>query len=107
MAQKSKVYSNDNVAIVSSLQNYLLQHDIQAEIRNQYTSSVMGEVAFFDAWPELWVNQSDVIEAKQLLDDVTATQSQQPTGSDWLCLQCRETNPANFELCWQCNNPQS
>ena len=106
MARKSKVYSNDNVAIVSSLQNYLLQHGIQAELRNQYTSSVMGEVAFFDAWPELWVFESDIDAAKELLEEVTGPQAEAQTGPDWLCKQCRESNPGNFELCWQCANPQ-
>lgn len=105
MASKIKVYSNDNVGIVGSLQNYLLQHGIRAEMRNQYTSSVMGEAAFFDAWPELWVLDSDAAEAKQLLDQVASSQTEQATGSDWLCKYCRESNPANFELCWQCSKP--
>ncbi len=105
METKVKVYSNDNIGIVGSLQNYLLQHDIHAEMRNQYTSSVMGEAAFFDAWPELWVLESDVIQAKQLLDQVASTQTEQANGPDWLCKQCRESNPANFELCWQCSTP--
>ena len=106
MAEKIKVYSNDNVTIVASLQNYLLQHDIHAEMRNQYTSGVMGEAAFFDAWPELWVLDSDAIRAKELLEQVVNSQHDVVPGPDWLCKHCRESNPVNFELCWQCSNPQ-
>lgn len=106
MSSKVKVYSNDNVAIVGSLQNYLLQHDIHAEMRNQFTSSVMGEAAFFDAWPELWVHDNDVEEAKKLLNQVVNSATDNISGPDWLCKHCRESNPVNFELCWQCSQSQ-
>ena len=105
MATKVKVYSNDNVTIVGSLQNYLLQHGIHAEMRNQYTSSVMGEAAFFDAWPELWVLESEFSETKELLDQIAGSQTAKPVGPDWICKYCRESNPGNFELCWQCTKP--
>lgn len=102
MVKKVKVYSNQNVALVGSLQNYLLQHDIRAEIRNQFTSGVMGEAAFFDAWPELWVFENDYVQAEEILEQFIR-QPTSPNGPDWLCQRCRESNPANFEICWQCN----
>ena len=105
MVTKEKVYSNDNITIVGSIQNYLLQHGIHADIRNEYTSGVMGEAAFFDAWPELWVIDTDVAEAKKLLEQVISP-SQEVTGPEWLCKHCNEANPTNFELCWQCSQPK-
>ena len=106
MVTKVKVYSNDNITIVGSIQNYLLQHGIHADIRNEYTSGAMGEAVFFDAWPELWVIDTDVAEAKKLLEQVISPSEAAVTGLEWLCKHCSEANPANFELCWQCSLPK-
>lgn len=104
MASKVKVYSDNNLSMVGSLQNYLLQHDIQAEIRNQYAGGVLGELPL-DIWPELWVSEHDTLEARQLLDQVANSHTAESVGPDWLCKYCRESNPGNFELCWQCAKP--
>ena len=103
MTRKRKVYSNDNLALVGSLQNYLLQHDISAEIRNQYVSGVMGEIGFANAWPELWVSEVDFDQAETLLKEVKNDSLVQ--GISWHCRHCKEQNPGNFEFCWQCEQP--
>jgi len=100
-SRKCRVYSNDNIAIVGSLRNYLAQYDIQAEIRNEFSASVMPELGFSNAWPELWVFEDDLMQAKELLEKATTT-SKQESGEDWLCKYCREENPSTFEVCWQC-----
>ncbi|MFO1483586.1 MAG: DUF2007 domain-containing protein [Verrucomicrobiaceae bacterium] len=27
-------------------------------------------------------------------------------GGDWVCSSCKESNPASFELCWNCQAPK-
>lgn len=88
--------------MVGSLKNYLEQHNIVAEIRNEFSAGVMTELGFTNAWPELWVFAEDAQQAKQILDQVNISQAE-VLSPDWLCKFCRESNPANFEICWQCN----
>lgn len=99
---KVKIYTSDNVAMVGSLRNYLEQHEINAEIRNEFSAGVMAELGFANAWPELWVLAEDAEAAKQLLKKVDPNKETN-SGPDWLCKYCRESNPFNFEVCWQCN----
>jgi hypothetical protein len=96
-----KVFTNQNTAVVGAVRTYLEDNDIRSQMRNEFSSSVMGEVAFFDVWPELWVADELSTLAIELISDV---QKQENKGPDWLCLQCQESNPVNFELCWQCES---
>lgn len=64
-----KVYTNENIALVGMSKAYLIERGIDCIIRNEFGSSVMGEVAFFEVWPELWVlNEQDYTNAMILLE---------------------------------------
>lgn len=94
-----KVYTNQNIALAGAMKSYLEENDIASVYRNEFSSSVMGEVPFFDVWPELWVDDHDSEGAIELLK---LLQEKQIIGPDWFCKICKESNPSNFEICWQC-----
>jgi len=94
-----QVFTDQNIAIVGSIKSYLEGYGLSCQLRNEYSSSVMGEVAFFDVWPEVWVADTDVVKAKQL---VAKMRQPIPAGPDWNCRHCQESNPGSFEICWQC-----
>jgi hypothetical protein len=94
-----KVFSADNIVEVGLMRSLLEQHDIASELRNHHSSSLMGEVPFTSVWPELWVDQSKADRASQLIADL---QREDVSGPDWICGKCKEDNPANFDICWQC-----
>ena len=96
-----KVFTNQNIAIVGAVRSYLESNGISSQMRNEFSSGVMGEVAFFDVWPELWVVDELANQATELVSDV---QNKEVSGPDWLCLECKESNPVNFEVCWQCES---
>ena len=75
------------------------QHDIPSELRNHHTSSLLGEVPYTSVWPEIWVGQPDFANAAELISQVRCGDV---TGPDWACGDCKETNPGNFDICWQC-----
>lgn len=97
-----KVFTDQNIALVGAMRSYLAEHGITGHLRNEYSSSVMGEIAFFDVWPELWVSANDYAKSKELLDEVNQSV---PSGPDWKCRHCSETNPGTFEICWDCQKP--
>jgi GlpG protein len=71
-------------------------------MRNANTSSLVGEVPFVAAYPELWIaNDDDYERAVSLLAEYRSGPS--PGGTpDWTCPACRETVPGNFASCWNC-----
>ena len=99
-----QVFTDQNIAVVGSVKSYLESHGLSCQLRNEFSSSVMGEVAFFDVWPEVWVADADVSQAKQLVDEV---RQPIPDGPQWNCAQCQESNPGSFEICWQCGQTQN
>ena len=95
-----KVYTNENMALVGIAKSYLLERNIQCVIRNEFASSVMGEVPFLDVWPELWLlDDSQYNDAVVLLKEI---QEVPVNKIDWKCGTCQEINPGNFDICWQC-----
>lgn len=84
-----KVYTNQNIALVGAMRSYLEENNIYGEYRNEFSSSVMGEVAFFDVWPELWVADGESERAVELLE---LLQHKPITGSDWFCKSCLGTS---------------
>ena len=99
-----KVYTNQNIALVGTMRSYLEENNIASVYRNEFSSSVMGEVPIFDVWPELWVSDEVSEQAVELLK---LLQKKSILRSDWFCKSCKESNPSTFEICWQCKQSSS
>ena len=95
-----KVYTNQNIAMVGAVRSYLAEHGIVSQLRNEFSSGVMGEISFFEVWPELWVDDLDYFQAQHLVKELD---QETPSGPDWKCEHCGEENPGSFEICWQCS----
>jgi len=95
-----KVFENFDFSRVGQMQSLLESHGIKTFIRNQYGSSVMGEVPFVEVVPQLFVlRESDVRRAIELLQlDLPA----EAAGSDWICPECGVDVDAQFGQCWKC-----
>ncbi len=100
----NKVFTADNIVEVGLIRSFLEQNNIPSELRNHHTSSLLGEVPFTSVWPEVWVDEARSEHAKQLISELRRKEAH---GSDWDCQACKESNPANFELCWQCGKSNS
>jgi hypothetical protein len=95
-----KVFENFNFSRVGQMQSLLEANGIKTFIRNQYGSSVMGEVPFVEVVPQLFVlEERDVARAHELLklDQPSAAE-----GGDWVCPECSVDVDANFIRCWNC-----
>lgn len=97
-----QVFTNQNIALVGSMRSYLEENGIACQLRNEYSSSVMGEVSFFLVWPELWVANDNAQQAAELIKDLD---NPERNGPDWKCRSCGEDNPGTFDICWQCTKP--
>jgi len=95
-----KVFENFDFSRVGQMQSLLESHGIKTFIRNQYGSSVMGEVPFVEVVPQLFVlRERDVQRAMELLQLDTPREAE---GCDWVCPECGVDVDAHFDRCWKC-----
>ena len=83
------------------MRSFLQQQQIAPEIRNEFSVGALGDLPFFDAWPELWVADDDFLAASKLVSELDQQTVDKP---EWFCQKCRELNPGNFEICWSCES---
>ena len=84
------------------MQSLLESHGIKTFIKNQFGSSVMGEVPFVEVVPQLYVlDEKDLGQAKQLL--LLDLPVEQPE-SDWVCNECGVEVDGTFHRCWNCGS---
>jgi len=97
-----KLTSSESIITINHYKNILAAEGIQSEIRNQYIGSIMGEVPFFETWPQLWiVNALEFDRAQQIIEEVEAEVPAEP----WQCRHCGEQNEGQFAVCWKCSTP--
>ena len=94
------VYTHENKIIVENARNFLDNHGIYTELKNDILCGAAGELAPSETWPELWVEDVVYNRANTLVQQLT----QEPTGAPWLCSQCHEENEPTFEICWNCQS---
>lgn len=94
-----KLTSAESFITINHYKNLLAAEGIPSEVRNQHLGSVMGEIPFFETWPQLWVvNDLDYDRAKQLIEAVDEESPQE----SWTCGKCGEENEGQFSACWNC-----
>lgn len=95
-----KVFESFDFSRVGQMQSLLESHGIKTFIRNQYGSSVMGEVPFVEVVPQLFVlRESDAQRAIELLQ---LDLPREAAGGDWVCPECGVDVDAHFDRCWKC-----
>lgn len=95
-----KVYENFDFSRVGQMQSILESNGIRTFIRNQYGSSVMGEVPFVEVVPQLFVlDDRDAERAAELL---LLDRPQANGAEDWVCPECGVDVDAGFDRCWKC-----
>lgn len=95
-----KVYENFDFSRVGQMQSLLESHGISTFIRNQYGSSVMGEVPFVEVVPQLFVlRDGDAGRARDILENESPPLE---VVADWTCPDCGAEVEGQFGSCWNC-----
>ncbi len=85
--------------IIFNLKNLLEDAGIEAVVMNEFSSGGAGDLATFDTWPELWIeNDRDWSKAETIVNNVIVDRP----SDDWFCRGCQEPNDRSFEICWNC-----
>jgi hypothetical protein len=96
-----KVYSHENLSILTSAKNLLRLNGIESFIKNEFHASG-GHVGWGAVPLELWVH--DDAQGKAAVEILDQELSSSNQGSPWTCKHCGEENADSFETCWQCQN---
>ena len=94
-----KVYSHENLMLVTSAKNLLELNGIERFIKNEFHASG-GHVGFESIPIELWVH--DASQAEKAVSVLEKELSAEHSGQQWACTACGEVNEASFETCWKC-----
>ncbi|WP_313479687.1 putative signal transducing protein [Stutzerimonas kunmingensis] len=100
-----KLLEADSLVQVNLMASYLQSSGIATRIINEYQGSVRSIVSFHrPIRPELWVPSEKFETAARLVGRYQYEQESNNSGVEveWLCKNCKESNPDNFMSCWNC-----
>jgi hypothetical protein len=73
---------------------------LTVEVRGEALVPLSGELPTTETWVELWLPHEEVERARELLEELAEDGEKAARSQE--CPRCREENPGNFELCWNC-----
>lgn len=95
-----KVFEDFNFSRVGQMQSLLESHGIRTFLKNEFGSSVVGELPFVEVIPQLFViEEKDLDRAKEL---VSSEPRVEHPGADWNCPDCGSEVDGHFVQCWNC-----
>jgi hypothetical protein len=94
-----KLFTHENRMIVFNLKNVLQAEGIETIVVNEFAAGGAGDLATFDTWPELWVEDAAKLEQAQAIIQGILSAS---ATDDWFCRNCQEQNDVSFQFCWKC-----
>ncbi len=96
-----RIYRAADLPQAYLLKRLLEDAGVACRILNENAQGGLGEIPFTHTYPEIWlIRESDASLARKLLDDFE--KQGDDSGTTISCASCQETNPSNFETCWNC-----
>lgn len=96
-----KVYNGLDLTEAVLLKDYLVQHEIGSSVRNKGVVRRPSEGVACEVWV---ADDADGEEVRTLIRRFFEQRKQAELSAPpfWRCPQCREENPGQFEVCWNC-----
>lgn len=95
-----KVFEDFDFSRVGQMQSLLESHGIRTFLRNEFGSSVVGELPFVEVVPQLFVLEAkDEPRARELLKLELPVEH---AAENWVCTKCGSDVEGNFSQCWNC-----
>jgi hypothetical protein len=95
-----KVFESFDFSRVGQLQSLLESQGIQTFLKNEFGSSVVGELPFVEVIPQLFVLEpKDLPRARELIEQEATGNA---PGEDWVCPKCGAEVDGGFSSCWNC-----
>ena len=99
-----KVFEHRAYHEVGLCESILQNNGFETTVKNQNVSSLVGDIPFTDAYPELWIlDDHRYDEAIALLLEFRRGSHESSPSEDWTCQKCGESVPGTFHSCWKCD----
>lgn len=95
-----KLFTSENRLKVWQIKEMLEEAGIPCFIKNEYAIGGAGEIAPFDAWPEVWLTDDEWLNRAERMVAELEVDEARPS---WVCKECGERNEGTFAICWRCN----
>ena len=96
-----RVYIAENLADAHLVSNLIQSHGIETHVFNEFSHGAVGELPFTHTWPEVWVKNDR--DESRALEIVESREIRPYTSDEYICKNCEQPNPANFDICWNCS----
>ena len=96
-----KVYDTLDLTEAVLLKDHLIHNSVAASVMNRGATRRREGIA-----SEVWVDDdADDSDVRALIDAFLKRQKNMSGSakSSWTCRHCREDNPGDFEVCWNCS----
>lgn len=94
-----RIYSAATLPDAHLVAALLAQAGISVKVFNENAQGGVGEIPFTHAWPEVWLeDERDYKRAREVIRQFERGGSDRQV----VCASCGESNPENFEICWNC-----
>ncbi len=95
-----RVYTANHLPDAHLLRDLLQRAGIPAYVFNENAASVIGLVPVSSSQPQVWIAQPH--QEQHAITIIRDYQTRRATTETWGCKNCSETNPGEFDCCWQC-----
>lgn len=93
------VYTAQSLIDGQLVVDLLAQAGVPSLMFNQNAQGGLGDLPV--THPEVWVKRN--FDAGKARRAIAEFESRPPPANDRICGNCREPNPATFDICWRCN----
>jgi len=101
-----KVFNSIEVSETVLVRDALLHNGIDALLQNQHSNQ--SAIPAFRPPAEVWIqNDGDFNRARRVVEIVISRLDNAADAPPWICLKCREENPASFDVCWKCGRTKA
>jgi hypothetical protein len=96
-----RIFTAGNLPEAYLVRDLLVQAGVPVHIFNQHAMAALGDIPAAAACPQIWLAQ---LHQEQHARSVIAEyEANRGLGAAQACIACGESNPAGFEICWNCS----
>ena len=96
-----RVFIASGISEARLIQQMLEAAGVSARLFNDHAVGGLGELPATETWPEVWVEREHQLAyARSLVRNYEYASDETVD-----CKGCAESNPATFEVCWNCQTP--
>ena len=97
------IYKAANSHEAHFIQRLLKRKSIKSQLLGENLSIAIGELPIEAMQVDILVPKNQLPESEKIISNYEDNLILSNNNQEWRCKECQNTNPFNFEICWNCN----